>query len=40
MRLEQRGRVKWLHSQLNWRQKEADECNKAIHQRGMVGAFA
>ena len=33
MRLEQRGRVKPLHSASNWQQEEADECSKTVHHR-------
>ncbi len=31
MRLEQRGRVKRLHLEFNWRQEEALECNEIVY---------
>ena len=41
MRLEQRGRVKLLYLEFNWRQEETLECNEIVTiSKGMIGAFA
>jgi hypothetical protein len=37
MRLEQRGRVKRLHSLFNWQQEETDGCDKTLHHTETAG---
>jgi len=41
MRLEQRGRVKLLYLEFNWKQEETHECNEIVYDlERMIGAFA
>jgi len=37
MRLEQRGRVKLLYLEFNWKQEETHECNEIVYDLERVG---
>jgi hypothetical protein len=37
MRLEQRGRVKWLYAAVNWQQEETGEYTKTVYHLQAIG---